>query len=206
MQVRTAQGAGGGGQSAAGKAAADAIKKLGDITGRQRELLDKTYRLRQGDSAPSDGTPQALAQAQTRLKRQLGQVLGGLGSSQAKIPLSLKDAVTAMGEAAKELFTRHLYGAGTAQKKALEDLQKGIANLAKQAGSGMAGAAAESQDPFGRPQGAKGTISGENLQLPDKSTLRRARQILQELRKRAGERGRSEEELDYIERLLKEFD
>ena len=206
MQVQTAQGATGAGQSTAGKAATEAIKKLGDITGRQRELLDKTYRLRQGDSVPRDGTPQALAQAQTGLKGELGQVLGALGASHAKIPESLKDAAKAMGQAAQELFNRHLYAAGTAQKKALEDLQKGVASLAQEAGSGLSGAAAQNQDPFGRPQGAQGAISGENLELPDKSTLKRARQILQELRKRAGERGRPKEELDYIDRLLKEFD
>ncbi len=206
MQVQTAQGATGPGQSTAGKAATEAIKKLGDITGRQRELLDKTYRLRQGDSVPRDGTPQALAQAQTGLKGELGQVLGALGASDAKIPESLKDAAKAMGQAAQELFNRHLYAAGTAQKKALEDLQKGVASLAQEAGSGLSGAAAQNQDPFGRPQGAQGAISGENLELPDKSTLKRARQILQELRKRAGERGRPKEELDYIDRLLKEFD
>ncbi|MGC8534673.1 MAG: DUF4175 domain-containing protein [Rhizomicrobium sp.] len=206
MQVQTAQGEMGSGQSAAGKAATDAIKKLGDITGRQRELLDKTYRLRQGDSVPKDGTPKALAEAQSRLKTALGQVLKGLGANHAKIPESLNDAAKAMGKAAEELFARHLYDAGTAQKQALLDLQKGIANLAEQAGSGVAGTASENQDPFGRPQGAQGAISGENLQLPDKSTLKRARQILQELRKRAGESGRSREELDYIDRLLKEFD
>ena len=206
MQVQTAQGEMGGGQSAAGKAATDAIKKLGDITVRQRELLDKTYRLRQGDSVPKDGTPKALAEAQSRLKTALGQVLKGLGANHAKIPESLNDAAKAMGKAAEELFARHLYDAGTAQKQALLDLQKGIANLAEQAGSGVAGTASENQDPFGRPQGAQGAISGENLQLPDKSTLKRARQILQELRKRAGESGRSREELDYIDRLLKEFD
>ncbi len=43
------------------------------------------------------------------------------------------------------------------------------------------------------------------MKLPDKSTLERAREILQELRKRAAERGRSKEELDYIDRLLKQF-
>ena len=35
--------------------------------------------------------------------------------------------------------------------------------------------------------------------------LQRARDILNELRKRAGEQGRGKEELDYIDRLLKQF-
>ena len=41
--------------------------------------------------------------------------------------------------------------------------------------------------------------------LPDANDLARARDILQELRRRAGERGRPPQELDYIDRLLKEF-
>ncbi len=43
------------------------------------------------------------------------------------------------------------------------------------------------------------------MKIPDKSTLERAREILKELRKRAAERGRPKEELDYIDRLLKQF-
>jgi hypothetical protein len=35
--------------------------------------------------------------------------------------------------------------------------------------------------------------------------LQRARDILNELRKRAGEQKRPKEELDYIDRLLKQF-
>jgi hypothetical protein len=46
---------------------------------------------------------------------------------------------------------------------------------------------------------------GGNVKLPDASTLERARAILQELRRRAAQPGRSKQELDYIERLLKEF-
>jgi len=41
--------------------------------------------------------------------------------------------------------------------------------------------------------------------LPGASEIARARAILQELRKRAGERGRPQQELDYIDRLLREF-
>ena len=37
------------------------------------------------------------------------------------------------------------------------------------------------------------------------NTLQKAREILDELRRRAGERFRPEIELDYIERLLKRF-
>ncbi|MDE2465902.1 MAG: DUF4175 family protein [Alphaproteobacteria bacterium] len=206
MHVQSAQGMAGNGSSAQDKAAEEAIKKLGDVTGRQRELLDRTYRQREGDASPADGGPRGLARDQGKLKGTLGQVLSGLGAGRTQIPKSLKDAERAMGKAEAELFRRDLYGAGTAQQQALQDLQKGIAGLAEQAQAGLSGQQAGSQDPFGRPEGAQGAISGEDLHLPDKAALKRARQILRELRQRAGERGRPKEELDYIDRLLKEFD
>ena len=40
------------------------------------------------------------------------------------------------------------------------------------------------------------------IKMPDANDLARARDILQELRRRAGERGRPPQELDYIDRLL----
>ena len=43
------------------------------------------------------------------------------------------------------------------------------------------------------------------MKVPDESDLQRAREILKELRKRAAERGRPQQELDYIDRLLKQF-
>jgi hypothetical protein len=43
------------------------------------------------------------------------------------------------------------------------------------------------------------------VKIPDKNSLDRARGILQELRKRAGQTDRSKEELDYLDRLLKQF-
>jgi hypothetical protein len=43
------------------------------------------------------------------------------------------------------------------------------------------------------------------VKIPDRDTLARARSILEELRRRAAERGRPKQELDYYDRLLKEF-
>jgi hypothetical protein len=41
--------------------------------------------------------------------------------------------------------------------------------------------------------------------VPGEIDVQRARRIIEELRKRFGEIGRSQEELDYIERLLKDY-
>jgi len=44
-----------------------------------------------------------------------------------------------------------------------------------------------------------------DVSIPDASSMQRAREILDELRRRSGERFRPKLELDYIERLLHRF-
>jgi hypothetical protein len=61
------------------------------------------------------------------------------------------------------------------------------------------------RDPLGRPMSNNGTFDQGDVKIPDQNTLQKAREILDELRRRAGERYRPEIELDYIERLLKRF-
>jgi hypothetical protein len=80
-------------------------------------------------------------------------------------------------------------------------MRQGADALAKQMqGSDLNGQEGQ-EDPLGR--GPVGT--GPGVKLPDANDLARARDILKELRRRAGERARPPQELDYIDRLLKEF-
>ena len=198
-------GNGSGQQSPQDKAAGEAIQKLGDLIGKQRELLDKTYREGQDAGDPRDGGGKGLARKQGKLKDELNEILKGLGGQKLKAPKSLGDAGRSMVEAQGELRQKDFDSAGDAQKDALEDLRKGAGELAQNLmKNGQGGNASVRQDPFGRTEGAGG-LGGGNVKVPDKSTLERAREILKELRKRAAERGRSKEELDYIDRLLKQF-
>jgi hypothetical protein len=59
----------------------------------------------------------------------------------------------------------------------------------------------QNNDPLGRAQADQ----GRSVKIPDTDTLARARAILEELRKRAGEMRRPQDERDYIDRLLKSF-
>ena len=61
---------------------------------------------------------------------------------------------------------------------------------------------AEAQQPG--LEGNRG-FATDGVEVPDESDVQRARQILEELRARAGERGRPTDELDYIDRLLRRF-
>jgi Domain of unknown function (DUF4175) len=113
----------------------------------------------------------------------------------------LGKAGEAMGRAEKSLNGHDLSNARDAQEQALSALRQGAEALAKQMQNGPDGAGDAEEDPLGRGQ----IGVGNNIKLPDANDLARARDILRELRRRAGERGRPPQELDYIDRLLKEF-
>ncbi|MBN9508925.1 MAG: DUF4175 family protein [Alphaproteobacteria bacterium] len=62
-------------------------------------------------------------------------------------------------------------------------------------------------DPLGRPlqEGASGADESGDVTVPEQMERARTRAIQDELRRRAAERGRPQQELDYIDRLLKQF-
>ena len=162
-------GQGQGPQSPGDKAASDAVKKLGDLMGKQRELLDKTYRQGQDAGDPKDGGGKGLAQQQGQLKDELNQVLKGLGDQKVPSPKGLGEAGRAMGEAQGELGQKDFDSAGDAEKDALEELRKGAGELAqKLMKGGQQGQQGANQDPFGRREGGRGAATGGNVKLPDK--------------------------------------
>ncbi len=194
----------GGGQG--DKALSDAIKGLGDLMGKQRQLLDKTFREQQGNPDPQAGGPKGLAQQQGSLRDRLNKLVQGLGPKAGGGAKDLGEAGKQMGQAQGNLGERALDNAGQAERNALDSLRKGAGALAKDLMK-QNGAQGESgnEDPLGRENGGNGASFGDETRLPDKSQMARARSILKELRRRAEERGRPKEELDYIDRLLKQF-
>ncbi len=134
-----------------------------------------------------------------------------------KIPQSMGRAELAMRDAAEALSDLQPGPAVESQTEALQHLQQGARalrqQLARQLGlMGIAGGAQEEagqfgRDPLGREsrRGFLGTADGSDVRVPDEMELQRAREILDELRRRAGELGRPRLELDYLNRLLKRF-
>jgi uncharacterized protein (TIGR02302 family) len=200
------RGAGSSG-SPGDKALSDAIQGLGDLMGRERNLMDKTYRQQQGAGDPKDGGAKGLAQQQGKLRDDLNKTLKGLGSQNEKAPNALGKAGRAMGNAQNQLGANALDGANQSEQDALSALRQGADELAKrlmqQNGQEQQGAGGN-EDPLGRQAGSQGGFGG-GVKVPDKSSMERARAILQELRRRAAQEGRPKEELDYLDRLLKEF-
>jgi hypothetical protein len=81
-----------------------------------------------------------------------------------------------------------------------------------QPGQGTRGRADNRPDPLGRPQAQNRRDFEDNSRLNDNDALRgsveglseRAERVLRELRRRLGEFERPREELDYLERLLRQ--
>ena len=201
--------------------AAALMQALGDLASRQQDLLDQTFaRMREAENAPGALRPKAQgrnrsteagAGAQADLRQELGGVAERLQSFLGAVPGALGAADKAMGEAAQALGRGDLEAGSTAQGEALQALreaQQGAGQaMGRRLGGGMAlfPGSGRGGDIFGRsPGGARGLGIGE-VEIPDQGKLRRASEILEELRRRAGERSRPEAELDYIERLLRRF-
>jgi len=61
------------------------------------------------------------------------------------------------------------------------------------------------RDPLGRARQAQGPDLGGSVKVPDEIDVQKAREILEELRRRLSDPSRPSTELDYIERLLRRF-
>lgn len=180
----------------------------------------------QGGEGALDEQQQALRDRLNKLRERMqggkGQENGGNG---------LEEADEGMGDAGKNLGRGNPGGATEGQQKALDGMgraQEGLARemermmgqnepgdgegegLGDQPGPGTRGRAENSTDPLGRPQAREGRNAEDKsgVEVPDKDALQgsvseRAARVLRELRRRLGEFDRPQDELDYLERLLR---
>lgn len=150
-----------------------------------------------------------LEERQKALQQQLRDFqnkLKGLGGPPMK---NFRGAGQDMKKAEGALGQKNGGRASEQQTRALEKLRKGAKSLAEKMmsgnGSGSRGMGRNGRDPLGRQRPGQGLSSGDTVKVPDEGDLMRARQILEELRRRLGERTRSADELDYIERLIQQY-
>jgi uncharacterized protein (TIGR02302 family) len=152
---------------------------------------------------------QQLVNPQDRLRTQLGSLMGKLRKLGDVSP-AFGRARDAMAQAASALRKGNAEEAMKLEREAIEQMRAGAQAAARQLLDNMMQAERTQSgpgsytDPLGRPLNGMGML-GEGTEVPDKSDLQRAREILDELRTRAGEAGRSLDELEYIDRLLDRF-
>ena len=131
----------------------------------------------------------------------------------------LGEADSAMGDASGQLGEGNADGAVDSQGKALEALRKGAQSLAEAMqqgdgegqGDGPGNRAGRQQsggnqsDPLGRPLHGREFGDDLTVKIPGEIDVQRVRRILEELRRRLADPQRPQIELDYIERLLKDY-
>jgi hypothetical protein len=196
--MRMAQN-GKGGQSPQNKALNEKLQKFGGLMGKQRSLLDKTFRQQQGQADPKEGGTQGLQKQQNDLEKELQDSLKGMDGKSAQ---KLREAGKAMGDAQSALGQKDLSNAGSSQNQALDALRQGAQALADEAQQGQGQQAGGREDPLGR---SSSPLGNSGVKIPGATDLARARQILEELRRRAAQMNRPQQERDYLDRLLKAF-
>ncbi|MGA0393670.1 MAG: DUF4175 domain-containing protein [Rhodospirillales bacterium] len=198
------------------------MKGLNEITKKQQQLLDQTFRfLRDGPELGQTGKwkkAKQNAKEQTSVRRKLGGLMLKFDKLMGGIPKNFGHAEQAMGQAAKALNLQRPGAAFPSQTQAVEQLRRATDSMTQRVARQMGvllgvplagirkGMPGPNDDPFGRSMGEGfGNADEEEDIIPDKVETRKAYEILRELRRRAGQRQRPTEEREYIERLLRQF-
>ncbi|MBM3492572.1 MAG: TIGR02302 family protein, partial [Alphaproteobacteria bacterium] len=215
-----------------GDEAGGAMQELNDMLRQQQQLLDRTLRQQrqagqrgqrgqrqQGQQGqPGEGEEgedgeglAQLAPEQEALRRRLGEMLGRLQERFGDMPGALGRAERAMRAARDALAAGQGEEAMEQEGRALDQLGQGVRGLAEQLARQQGGGEQQGQqgdqrvtDPLGRPM-PSGGLDTSRVKIPEESDLQRAREILDELRRRAADPARPLLERDYIDRLLRRF-
>lgn len=200
-------------------------KSFGRAQRRQQQGRGDGERQQPGqEGAPTRQGRQGMlsdAERQDALRRSLGRTMRELGDMLGEIPQPLGRAEQRMRDATRTLEGGQPGDAVQPQSDALDSLHEGMQAMreaiqrrmeAQQPGQGeglgeYGWSPGQRRDPLGRArdEDGQGRIDTGDVEVPDEMELRRTREILEELRERAGERSRPESELDYIDRLLRRF-
>jgi len=175
---------------------------------------------RQGQEGGGKGQGESLADRQQALRDELRRQENGLPGAGTPEGDAARDALEragrAMDGAEQALRDGQMAEALDNQAEALEALREGMRNLGdalaqnRQQDGGQQGQAqtrdqANGRDPLGRDNGGRGLSGTDKSMLQGEDVYRRARKLLDEIRRRSGDQNRPEMELDYLKRLLDQF-
>jgi hypothetical protein len=189
---------------------------MGDLQQDQQGLRDRLQQLL--DQLGKQGMRQRGQQGQDGQQGQQGQQGQGQGGDNVD---PLGDADTAMGDAGDQLGDGNADGAVGSQGRALEALRRGAQDLAQQLQQGQGDgnpndngpsnrvgrqqSSGPNADPLGRPLRGREFSDDFSVKIPGEIDVQRVRRILEELRRRFSDPQRPQLELDYLERLLKDY-
>jgi len=190
-----------GGQ--AGAKAQGQSGRQGNAPGGGKTQLGRSQGQQQGSLAD-------LQRRQKALRDKLQSLIDRLHMEGGKAPDDFKGAKQAMKDAEDAIGEPDLDRATQNQSLALDRMRKGAQSMAQQmmengemqAGQGPGN---NGRDPLGRPDRSNRPDLGLSVQVPDQIDIQKAREVLDELRRRIGDPTRPPIELDYLERLIREF-
>ena len=176
----------------------------------------------EGGQPGDEGQPgqETLAERQRQLREELNRQQGNLPGSGSPEGDAARDALDragrAMDGAEESLRNNDLADAIDRQSEAMEALRDGMRALGEmmaqdqqqtQPGQGTVegNQRARNRDPLGRNAGSNGSIGTDENLLQGEDVYRRARELLDEIRRRSGDSERPQVERNYLERLLDRF-
>jgi uncharacterized protein (TIGR02302 family) len=185
----------------------------------QQALRDRLRQLQ--DEMARRGMGQRPGQREPGAQGQQGREGRGGNQGEQGAGNALGEADGEMGDAEGRLGEGNAGGAADAQGRALEALRRGAQDLAdamqQQMGEGEGegngprdrlgrqGRNGERSDPLGRPLRGREYGDDQSVKIPGEIDVQRVRRILEELRRRLSDPARPQIELDYLERLLKDY-
>ncbi|MBU2957009.1 DUF4175 family protein [Paracoccus sp. 1_MG-2023] len=223
IEVRQQQGQ----QEGEGRQGSQSMNRLADTLRDQQELSDEAFgQMQQGQGGSSD-----LADRQRDLREELGrqrELMPGEGSENGdEARRRLDEAGRAMEEAEQALRDGDPSGAIRRQADAINSMREGMRSMADmlaqegqagqpglpedgqgegQEGQGQASRGQQGSDPLGREPGNSGGVAqGGDVALDQEDRRQRARELLDEIRRRSADDKRPTEERDYLGRLLDRF-
>lgn len=218
LDVQLSQGDQSDGQQGEGEQQMQqSIDELSETMGEQRALRDETRQQQQEQRQGQGGSggEQQGGQGGDQLARQQSELRQGLAEAQRmadEAGAAPSDDLNAAGEAmrrAEDALRRgDLEDAEAAQSAALENLREGSEALSTEMrergrGGEEGGAGDGNRDPLGRA-GGTGAEGSEGF-VPNTTDPVRAREIFDEIRRRAQDPNRPEAEREYLRRLLDRF-
>ncbi len=198
----------------------------GEFLDRPQDQQQQQQQGQQGNNQQQQKLDQMTEEQLREALKQLRAQQDGLGKKLQELQKGLKELGMQPGEGFGEAG-REMKGAGEAlgksqgdqavqgQGKALEALRKGAQDMMNQMmqaqqgqgqgqgqSEGSAGNERNGRDPLGRMRRADGPDFGDQVKVPDEIDVQRAREILDEIRRRLGNNPGADYERRYLERLL----
>lgn len=199
----------------------------------QRGQQNQQGQQQRGQRQPGQNGEKSLQDQQQALRDRLKQLRERLQQKGMQEGEGFGDAEQGMGDAEGQLGQGKPGDATEGQQRALDGMGKAAQGMAQelqrqlgqgdgdgdgedgpglgQPGPGQRGRAENRMDPLGRPQANQRRDQEDVTKFPDESRSdlqgsigERAERVLKELRRRLGEFERPREELDYLERLLRQ--